>query len=318
MKEKSKDCSTFVTTRGLMRFKVMPFGMVNSGSTYNRMVTKLLDGSKDLESYVDDVPGHTSDWKDHMKMLRDFFERVRKANLSLKPSKCKIGFDKVEFLGHTFQRDMIRPQTETVGRILDTDRPKTKKACRSLLGMINFYRRYIPNCADIIAPITELTKGRAPNVVKWGDKEEHAFKEIKRVLSNEPILKLPDLNREFILQTDASNLSLGGCLLQEHDGVKHPVLYASRKLIPREQNYSVSEREALAIIWAINKFHRYLYGQQFVLESDHRPLQYLQSSHHKNPRLMRWSLALQAYRYTVKYIRGSQNVVADYLSRANE
>ena len=170
----------------------------------------------------------------------------------------------------------------------------------------------------IIAPITELTKGRAPNVVKWGDKEEHAFKEIKRVLSNEPILKLPDLNREFILQTDASNLSLGGCLLQEHDGVKHPVLYASRKLISREQNYSVGEREALAIIWAMNKFHRYLYGQHFVLESDHRPLEYLQSSHLKNPRLMRWSLALQAYRYTVKYIRGSQNVVADYLSRANE
>ena len=147
MEEKSKDCTTFVTSRALMRFKVMPFGMINSGSTYNRMVRKLLGGSKDLKSYVDDVLRHTSDWKDHMMMLRDFFERVRKASLSLKPSKCKIGFDKVEFLGHTLQRDMIRPQTETVGRILDTDRPKTKKACRSLLGMISFYRRYIPNCA---------------------------------------------------------------------------------------------------------------------------------------------------------------------------
>ena len=102
-----------------------------------------------------------------------------------------------------------------------------------MLGMINFYRWYIPNCADIIAPITELTKGCAPNVVKWGDKQEQAFNEIKRVLSSEPILKLPDLNRELILQTDASNLSLKwGCLLQEHDGVTHPVLYDNRKLIP--------------------------------------------------------------------------------------
>jgi len=185
-----------------MTFKVMPFGMVNSGSTYNRMVRKLLDGSKDLESYVDDVLGHTSDWQKHTEMLRDFFERVRKANLSLKPSI----FVKVEFLGHTLQKDTIRPQTETAGRILDTDRPKTKKACRSLLGMINFYRRYIPNCADIIAPITELINGRAPNLVKWGDKQEKAFSEINRVLSSEPILKLPDLNREFILHTDASNL----------------------------------------------------------------------------------------------------------------
>ena len=106
---------------------------------------------------------------------------------------------------------------------------------RSLLGMINFYRRYIPDCAKIIAPITELTKGRAPNDVKWGSKQDKAFSEIKRVLSNEPILKLPDLNQEFILQTDASNFSLGACLLQEYDGVKHPILYASRKLIPREQ-----------------------------------------------------------------------------------
>ena len=184
------------------------------------MARKLLDGSKDLESYVDDILGHTSDWKEHMKVLRDFFERVRKANLSLKPSKCeKIGFAEVDFLGHTLQRDTIRQQRETVGRILDTDRPKTKKACRSLLGMINFYRRYIPNCAKIIAPLTELTKDRAPNVVKWGDRQESAFKEVKRVLSNEPILKLPDLNREFILQTDASKQSLGGCLLQEYDGI---------------------------------------------------------------------------------------------------
>jgi len=99
--------------------------------------------------------------------------------------------------------------------------------------------------------------------------------------------------------------------------VKHPVFYASKKLIPREQNYSVGEREALAIIWVVKKFHRYLYGQHFTLESDHRPLEYLQTSHSQNPRIMRWSLAQQPYRYTVNYIRGSENVVADYLSRSN-
>ena len=184
--------------------------------------------------------------------------------------------------------------------------------------MINFYGRYIPNCAEIIAPLTELTKGRSPNVEKWGDRRERAFKEVKRVLSNEPILKLPDLNREFILQTDASNQSLGGCLLQEYDGIKHPVFYASRKLIQREHNYSGGEREALVIILAVSKFHRFLYGQHFTLESDHRPLEYLQSSHPKNPRVMRWSLALQPYRYTVRYIRGAENIVADYFSPAYE
>ena len=122
---------------------------------------------------------------------------------------------------------------------------------------------------------------------------------------------MPDLERLFIVQTDASDESLGACLLQEYDGVKHPVVFASKKLLPREQNYSINEREALAIIWAVNKFHRFLYCVHFVLESDHRPLEYLQSTHSRNLRLMRWSLALQPYHYTVRYMSDSQNVVAD-------
>jgi len=172
-------------------------------------------------------------------MLRNFFERVKGANLSLKPSKCKIGFDKVNFLGHTFYKNSVGPQVETVGRILNTRHPKTKKECRSLLGLINLYRRYIPNCAEIIASITELTKNRAPNNVEWEDRQEEAFYKIKRLLSNEPILKLPDLNQEFILQTDASNQSLGECLLEMHEEVKHPVLCGSKKLIPRDQNHGL-------------------------------------------------------------------------------
>jgi len=102
-------------------------------------------------------------------MLRDFFERVRRANLCLRPSKCKTGFDTVDFLGHTIQKDSIGPQVENVGKILNAERPKTKKECRSLLGMVNFYRRYLPNCAQIIAPITDLTRSRAAEIVKWGD-----------------------------------------------------------------------------------------------------------------------------------------------------
>jgi len=172
-----------------------------------------------------------------------------------------------------------------------------------------------------------LTKHRAPNVVEWGERQERAFTQIKQILSKEPILKLPDLDRPFVVQSDASNETLGACLLQEYDGIiiiiiiilllsiKHPVMYASKQLLPPEQNYSVGEREPLAIIWAVNKFHRFLYRRHFVLECDHRPLKYLQTTHSKNPRLMNWSLALQPYHYTVHYIKGSQNVVADYLSR---
>jgi len=144
----------------------------------------------------------------------------------------------------------------------------------------------------VIAPLKGLTKNRAPNNVEWDSEQERAFKKVKKILSSEPILKLPNLNYEIILSTDASNKSLGACMMQEYDGVKHPVMYDSRKILPREQNYSVGEREALAVVWAVNKFHRYLYGQHFILESDHRPLEYLQTSHSTNPRIMRWSLSL--------------------------
>lgn len=144
------------------------------------------------------------------------------------------------------------------------------------------------------------------------------MKRSRKYCLSELILKLPHLNREIILSTGASNKSLGACMMHEFDGMRHPIMYASKKLLPREQNYSVGEREALAIVWAVNKFYLYLYGQHFILKSGHRPLEYLQTSHSKNPRIMRWSLSLQPYHYTVCYIKGSDNVIADYLSRAQE
>jgi len=107
--------------------------------------------------------GQTSNWKSHLQTLRDFFERVKCANLSLKPSKCKIGYNTVDFLGHTLKEDVIGPQRDNVGKILNTERPKNKKSLRSLLGTVNFYMRYIPNCASILSPLTELTKNRIPN-----------------------------------------------------------------------------------------------------------------------------------------------------------
>ena len=119
----------------------------------------MLDGATNLQSYVDDVIGHPKYWDEHIQTLRDFFERVKQGRLSLKPSKCKIGFGTVNFLGHTLNSDFIGPLQETIGRILEMRRPRTKKQVRSLLGLINFYRRYIPDCATLISPLTDLTSG---------------------------------------------------------------------------------------------------------------------------------------------------------------
>ena len=150
--------------------------------------------------------------------------------------------------------------------------------------------------------------------MRWDESEERAFHALKSKLCNFPILRLPDLTKKFVLRTDASDTGVGAILLQEHENEKFPVSYASRKLLDREKSYSVIEKECLAIIWAIQKFEAYLYGNEFDLETDHQSLTYMQRTKVAN-RVMRWSLALQPYRFRLVSIKGSDNVGADTLSR---
>lgn len=138
---------------------------------------------------------------------------------------------------------------------------------------------------------------------------------MKDLLCKRPILKLPDFDRTFILRTDASEDGIGAVLLQLENDEKLPVAYASRKLQDREQSYAVIEKECLAVVWGVQKFHQYLYGHEFLLETDHQPLTYLDKSKTENSRLMRWALLLQQYRFRIVTIKGSDNVGADYLSR---
>jgi len=315
MAEESKDLTTFICANGMFKFNVMPFGLVNSASSYNRLMRKVLAETRNLESYVDDVLAHTEGWDEHLRTLREFFERVRNAHLTLKPKKCSIGHGQMDFLGHTLKSDGISPRMESIDKIMEMPRPKNKTQVRSFLGAVNYYRKFIPQGAELMAPLSDLTKKQSPNEVVWGADEEMAFLILKKALTKAPILKLPDLSRTFIIQTDASGVGLGCVLMQEYDGINHPVAYASRKLLERERNYSVEERECLAIMWGVEKFDRYLFGKEFVIETDHCGLRYMKEGRMKNVRVMRWSLALQNYCFRVNYIKGSDNVISDYLSR---
>ena len=142
-----------------------------------------------------------------------------------------------------------------------------------------------------------------------------AFKSLKAHIANPPVLHLPDFNKEFVLQTDACNEGIGAILLQEDSGVKHPIAFISKKLLPRERNYSTIEKECLAIVWAVQKLQNFLYGKQFILETDHQPLQYLGKTQFQNGRLMRWAVTLEPYRFVIRAIKGGENVGADFLSR---
>ena len=246
-------------------------------------------------------------------------DRLRAGKLTAKPSKCKIGQCKIECLGPNIQDQTLRPKDDKIQAIKEAQRPITKKQVRGFLGLAGFYRKFIPKFSEIAAPLTDQTKKDRPNCVKnWLSHHEKAFLTLKSRFTSSPILRLPVFNegKPFILKSDASDIGIREVLLQEIEGEgKLPIAYASKKLLPWERNYSVIEKECLAIIWAIEKFRKYLFGGEFILECDHKPLSFMQTAKALNPRIMRWTLKLQPHRFRIVAIRGQDNVGADYLSR---
>ena len=316
LEEDSRDYSTMICHRGLFRFRSLPFGLASASSTFNRMMRKLLDTIENFDAYIDDVLCHTSDWDSHLRSLENFFQRVREANIKLKLSKCEIGFQSIEFLGHRIIEDARTPNPANLNKILEATRPQTKKQIMSLMGLLGFYSAFIPSYSEICVVFTDLLKKNLPNKITWEDKHERAFQYLKQCFLSEPILKLPRLDRPFVLQTDECDRSIGAALLQiGDDHILHPVSFCSRKMSPTECLYSISERECLAVIFAVQKYRRYLYGAHFELQTDHKALSVLTSPDTTSPRLQRWSLALQQYRYTNTFISGKDNIFGDFFSR---
>ena len=193
-------------------------------------------------------------------------------------------------------------------------RPTTKKDVRTFLGMAGYYRRFVKDYATIAEPLTELTRKNLPERVEWNNKAELAFQKLKRMLISAPLMKNPDFNRTFILQTDASGVGVGAVLSQGEEE-DQPIAYFSRKLLPREQAYSTVEKECLAIVLAVKHFKAYLLGHTFIIQTDHRALRWLHQFKEKNARLTRWSLLLQPYNFTIEHRKGQANANADALSR---
>lgn len=316
LSEASKIRTAIRTPLGLLHFTVMPFGLVTAPSTFSKLMRKVLDRLDNVDNFLDDIMEGTEDWDTHIKTLDELCSRLRSAGLTARPSKCFIGFRKVDCLGQQIGQNSMETIPGKINTIVDAPRPKTKTQTRAFLGLAGFYRKFIPNFSEIAVPLTDLTKKGQPNKVIWTESQEKAFTTLKEKLSSSPVLKLPNLQAEFILRTDASDIALGAILLQkDSEGIKRPVAYISRKLLDREKNYSVIEKECLSIVWAVQKFRKYLYGRAFLLETDHQPLIYLNRAKIENSRLMRWALQLQPYRFSISAIKGSENIGADYLSR---
>lgn len=313
---RAQELTAFRAPSGLFQFRVMPFGLHGAAATFQRLMDEVLRGAEDYAAaYIDDVIIHSSSWAEHLHHLRDVFQRIHRAGLVVNSSKCQLASSEVGYLGYILGGGTIRPQISKVDAIRNAQPPTTKKGVRSFLGLVGWYRRFIPNFSSRAAPLTDLTRKNSPNKVVWTTECEAAFQDLKECMCFEPVLQSPDFSLPFTVQTDASGLGLGAVLLQGEGEDKRPIQYVSRKLFPRETRYSTIEKECLAIKWALDTLKYYLVGKDFVLETDHRALQWLHRMRDFNSRITRWHLSLQPYRFTVKYKSGKDNVIADFLSR---
>jgi hypothetical protein len=313
--KESRQYTAFVTPQGLFQWKVMPFGLVNAPAVFSRMMRKLLQGLDDVMNYIDDILIYTETWEDHVKAVRQVLDRLRLAGLTAKPGKCFLAYANLEYLGHMVGNGELKPEESKVDKILNMARPQNKKQIRSFLGMIGYYRKFIPHFSTLAAPLTNMTRKGAPNQLEWTPSEVQSLENLKRSMATAPILRLPDMEKALIVRTDASDTGLGAVMLQEHDGEKFPVLFLSRKLNGAEKAYATIEKECLAIVWAIDKLKHYLIGKEFQLETDHKPLTWLHQAKITNSRIMRWALLLQSYRFVLCSIPGVDNHGADLLSR---
>ncbi len=315
--EDSRKVTAFATHRGLMQFTVMPFGLKCACATFVRLMRKVTKNLVNTACYFDNLVVHNSNWDEHLRDVRSLCNELRAFGLTAGPSKCHFGHESIKYLGFSLGNNHLSPQDEKVKAILDMFVPATKKQLRSFIGTVSFYRRFIPNFSDLVKPLNIHLKKFSSNKLSWTNDQLSSFQTLKNSLADQPILCLPDFSKMFYVRTDASDSGLGAVLLQDVDDLLKPVAYASRCLLDREQRYATVERECLGIIWAIGKFQYYLFGREFVLQTDQQALTYLKTMNNSNGRLMRWALSLQDYSFRVDYIKGSMNVGADLLSRCS-
>ncbi|MGL4337186.1 MAG: RNase H-like domain-containing protein [Turicibacter sp.] len=317
MAEKHKPLTACTDGRGLYEFNVLPFGLTGAPAIFQRTMNYILMDLDHALVYIDDIVVFSTSFEEHLKDLEMVFKRLKLANLKIKPSKCEWAKDSVVYVGHVISKNGIQPNPENVSKVQNFPVPNTVKQVRQFIGLAGYYRRFIQNFAQIAEPLNRLL--RFENKFKWGIEQQQAFETLKQKLISEPILRHPDMSKPFLLMTDASNYAIGAVLGQREDGEKdHVIAYASRQLNKHERNYSTIEKEALAIVFAVQTYRHYLIGKKIYLYTDHSPLQWLMTHRNTASRLIRWALSLQEFDIEIRYRKGKANANADALSRIRE
>ncbi len=310
--DESREITAILTPFGLMEFTVTPFGIRNSPPEFQRMIDAVFVNIDNLQKYIDDLVLYSFTVDEMFANLRKVFKRCQEGGLYLKLSKLELFQDEVTMLGFLVSIHGIRPNPRKIQGIKDAIFPKNKKQMRSFLGAISFLRKFIPNLATIIAPLTHLTRKSIPYRVN----QEHvqAFNNAKSLLSEHVLLNAPRGTGAFVIVTDASEYGAGAALLQWQSEDLVILEFASKTFTEAEIKWPAYEREAFAIRWAVGRFEDYVKAGKIIVISDHQPLQALYKA--TNHKVLRWSLFLQQFDLELRHISGEKNELADWLSRS--
>lgn len=311
--KESRFITTFATHQGYYRYKRLTFGMNCASEVFQSIIERVLKGIEGVRVFIDDIVLFGRTKQHHDDTLREVMNRLEEYGITVNPKKCEIGKSEVVFMGHILSADGIKPAWDKVDAIKRLREPTTAEEVRSFLGTITYLGRFIPDLSTLTTPLRELL--RKNSKFHWGIQQREAFQKIKDVLVNPKALGYYSPHDQTILIADASPTGLGGVLLQEKDGVKRVICYISKGLSDAEKSYAQNEKEALALVWATERLQIYLRGMEFLLLTDHEPLKVIFGPGHVScPRIERWAMRLQSFRFKIIHIPGKVNI-ADSLSR---
>ena len=317
LSQDSQELTTFITPFGRYFCKRLPFGISSAPEIFQREMQKALMDCEGVVCQMDDILVYGDTQEEHDSRLRAVIKKIQEAGITLNKDKCKFNVSKISFLGHVISSDGIRADPSKTEAIMKFATPTNKKELRRFFGVLNYLGKFSPSLAENTYNLRLLLQKEYSWT--WGPKQEEEFKQLKRCMANTPTLSPYCLQAPTMLSTDASSYGLGAAVLQKVGDAWKPVAYAPRTLTPAEKKYAQIEKEALAICWGCAKFHYYLAGRQFRVETDHKPLVSILGEMElaKLPlRVQRFRLKMIAYSYSIHYTPGEKMVLADALSRS--
>ena len=329
--EEDRHKTAFTFNGVTYQFCRLPFGLSTAGNSFSRQLAEVLQDclreAPGVDTYLDDIAIHTDNFDDFIKAHRLVFQALVKNGGLLKPEKCDFLRPKIKFLGRIISNRGMEADLDHVQGILAMKPPRTKRQLASLVGRLHWLNQFIgcrmheqvkvAGYSALMEPIYNLYRNMQKKFI-WTDSAQKAFDNIKKRLSHAPFISFSHPDYPYTLTTDASNYGCAGILMQQRNGKYHVIAAISKTFSPTQTRWSATEREAWAVVWAVQKLSHFLLDKPFVIFTDHKSLQYIDRKEFSNPKIQNWQLRLSQYRFTVQYLEGRLNIFADWLSRLGE